>query len=243
LAAARDTANVSHVGVLRAFERLFPSRKSVSVIQSSADEHAGTQDHPFTWNVFHEMNHRASPQPRVGTRRAWHCLVLLLLPALSPSGALALPRRLVVMTSATPVADPTPYLPALGAPALRFEERPAPPAVAPRSTAPVVGPVAGTLSPFPYTAPSIASAVSTAGDTSVAGAKTEPMAPPPKTAAPILADDARPVVRPEDFIPYFQLPGSARQAGDVTLLVPVPKAPPAAGTLPPSSATYTQSPK
>jgi hypothetical protein len=58
-----------------------------------------------------------------------------------------------------------------------------------------------------------------------------------------LPDDTRPTIRPEDFLPYFQIPGSARHPADVTLLVPVPSAAPAPASLTPSSATYTQSPK
>ena len=53
---------------------------------------------------------------------------------------------------------------------------------------------------------------------------------PPISAKPIppaiLPDDTRPRVRAEDFLPYFRIPG-----------VPVP------AQLPPSSATYTQTPR
>ena len=56
---------------------------------------------------------------------------------------------------------------------------------------------------------------------------TGPPKPAPAVAQPskpapaaILPDDTRPVIRAEDFLPYFQVPGA----------------------LPPSSATYTQSP-
>lgn len=60
------------------------------------------------------------------------------------------------------------------------------------------------------------------------------------SSAPILPDDARPTVRPEDFLPYFQYPGSGSKSGGVIIINPVPATPPAPGTLPPSSATYIQ---
>lgn len=57
--------------------------------------------------------------------------------------------------------------------------------------------------------------------------------PSPVPAKPgpsaILPDDTRTQIRAEDFLPFFQAPG-ARPAA-------------APGTLPPSSATYTQTPK
>jgi hypothetical protein len=69
-------------------------------------------------------------------------------------------------------------------------------------------------------------------------------APNPAKAPPpaIIPDDARPSVRPEDFLPYFQLPGAGKP-GDVNLLVPASALRGDTGSLPvqPSSATYTQS--
>ena len=52
---------------------------------------------------------------------------------------------------------------------------------------------------------------------------------PPANKAPpaILPDDTRPVIKAEDFLPFFQVPGAGASG-------------PTAG-LPPSSATYTQS--
>jgi hypothetical protein len=47
-----------------------------------------------------------------------------------------------------------------------------------------------------------------------------------------LPDDLRQPTRPEDFLPYFQLPGPGVNPG-----VPAP------APLPPSSATYTQTPR
>ena len=91
-----------------------------------------------------------------------------------------------------------------------------------------------TFEPAPATSPALAGAAS--GEKS-AGVPTEKVTPP------ILPDEIRATVRPEDFLPYFQIPGSARRADDVTLLVPVPRVPNAQGSLPSSSATYTQTPK
>ena len=70
-------------------------------------------------------------------------------------------------------------------------------------------------------------------------------APEPEKSAPsaILPDEVRPQVRPEDFLPFFQVPGSATQPGDVTLVMPVPRSVPTPPALPPSSATYTQTQK
>jgi hypothetical protein len=59
----------------------------------------------------------------------------------------------------------------------------------------------------------------------------------------MIPDDARPTIRAEDFLPYFQIPGSAQQPSDVTLLVPAARSAPAPAAIPPSSATYTQTPK
>ena len=58
--------------------------------------------------------------------------------------------------------------------------------------------------------------------------------PPESTHGPlpILPDDLRQPTRPEDFLPYFQLPGPGVNPG-----VPAP------APLPPSSATYTQTPR
>ncbi len=49
-----------------------------------------------------------------------------------------------------------------------------------------------------------------------------PVAPSKSPAPPILRDDVKPLIHPEDFLPYFQIPNT-----------PVP----------PSSASYTQTPK
>ena len=202
------------------------------------------------------MNHREPPHLSVGARRVLHSLSLLLISALAPEGVFAQPRQ-----RPTPGQSPdmqeveqTPYLPYVGAPLLRFQEvapppdlvtRPAPAgpptptlsptessvamenAAAPRSTA-------SSLQPRPPEAPAPEAAVKPE-------AKAPPPAPVKSTPPAILPDDTHPPVRPEDFLPYFQIPGSATQPEDVNLLLPAPRTPPAPAPLPPSSATYTQS--
>jgi hypothetical protein len=70
--------------------------------------------------------------------------------------------------------------------------------------------------------------------------------PPAKPAGPrsILPDDTRPSVKPEDFLPFFQIPGTAKAPGEASLIIPASAlVAPTASPIPPSSATYTQTPK
>ncbi len=197
------------------------------------------------------MNHREPPHLSAGTRRALHCLSLLLLPALAPDGAHALPRSEMPVTGSDRSTDPKPYLPATGAPPLRFQEAAPPPDLVTRPAA--AAPPTPALTPTESSvaqanaAAARSTAVSEAPAVTPASAASETPAAkstPPTTKGPtaILPDNARPSVRPEDFLPYFQIPGSAQTPADVTLLVPAAKAPPAPAPLPPSSATYRQTP-
>ena len=191
-------------------------------------------------------------------RRALHCLSLLLLPALAPDGVQALPRSRP--PGSGPVlrnAEPIPYLPTAGAPPLRFQETPLPPEpVAPpaktETTATLTSPEASVAAANAAAAQSThvaaepaSEAAAPANDPAAAApAPADPLPAATKTPPSILPDHARPVVRPEDFLPYFQIPGSAQNPRNVTLLVPAaPGTPPAPATLPPSSASYTQSPQ
>ncbi len=186
------------------------------------------------------MNHREYTHLRVSVRRALHCLSLLLLPA-------ALPKSLPALSRPEPGSrhpgesepSPQPYLPVLGSPALRFQLAPPPPdlttrpsagappvpALTPTETAVAQANVAAANSATPV-APAASEPTSSHAQPAAVGATptpAQPAVPAKPSAAPIIPDDVRPSVRPEDFLPYFQIPGTA--------------APP----LPPSTATYTQS--
>jgi hypothetical protein len=202
-----------------------------------------------TWTVFHEMNHREPPHLSAAKRRAGLWLTLSLLPAVAPTGVHAMPRSLTIaIVSRT--AESTPYLSATGAPPLRFREMAVPVDPTPRPTDVAINPPPSASAASTSESSAAPTPVAVASATQVSEAASANAQPngretsaPTKAPAQILPDDSRPAVRPEDFIPYFQIPGSARHPADVTLLVPVPKAPPSPGALPPSSATYTQSPK
>ena len=191
------------------------------------------------------MNHSEPPLLPVGARRALRCLSLLLLPAITPRAALSLPR------SRLSGDEPAPYLIVHGALALRFE-RPTPlPGL-------VTRPAAG-APPIPALSPTeatVAQANLAALQSTITRTQSEPLAPelsaktartpiaPPKNSpAAILPDDTRTSVRPEDFLPFFQIPGSAPTTGGAGLIIKTPISSSAGITPPPSSATYTQTPK
>jgi hypothetical protein len=199
------------------------------------------------------MNHREPPHLSGAARKALHCLALLLLPAVAPKGADALPRAHPPRDRAgSPGSAPIPYLPALGTPSLRFQEATPPPDLVTRPPAAAPPQPALTTRENTIAADNAAAALSVASPApepaAMPVAPTKPAAkdsaPAAKTPSAIIPDDARPAVRPEDFLPYFQIPGAAKQSGDVTLLVPAPSsAPTAPSTIPNSSATYTTSPR
>jgi hypothetical protein len=196
------------------------------------------------------MNHREPPHQAAGIRRALRYVSLLLLPALAPKSVSGGHSRtgsnagaVLNLRSAEPVL--LPYLAVLGPPPLRFAAASPPPdlTVRPAAAAPLV-PTSATTDSTPAPAASVepkstpSLAANSASIESPASA--DHAAPSPTKAPPpsILPDDARPAIRPEDFLPYFQIPG---QPGGVNLLVPVPRDAPGSAPLPPSSATYTQS--
>lgn len=201
------------------------------------------------------MNHREPPHLSAGARRALRSLSLLLLPALTSEIAPALARQQTVagQEQDAPRSASLPYLTVVGAPALRFQRSTPPPDLVtrPAAAAPPVPPLTPTEATVALAnAAAAQSAARTArahDEVPVTEIKVEtppPAAPAKPTPKAILPDDARPAVRPEDFLPYFQVPGSARQTGEVNVVVPVP-APANNGSIPvaPSTATYTQSPK
>jgi hypothetical protein len=181
------------------------------------------------------MNPRAVLQRTAGACPAGVRLALWLLPAVAASAP---------TTALGPVTGPPPpsrpYLAAVGPSPLRFAEAVPPPDLSAR---PAVGapPVpddtvsaeAPDGAPEKPARPDIVPAPAPAPATPPASAAP---AAPPRSPPPILADDLRPRVKPEDFLPYFLYPG---QGG--TVVVPlVPAAAPVPGVLPPSSATYRQ---
>lgn len=195
-------------------------------------------------------------------RQASHCLALLLLPALAPGFSRAMPRPRVTPGPEVAVQRrhlPQPYLRVVGAPPLRFVEVAPPPDLVTRP--PAAGKPPGLadnheteLDPsseiMDDSAPETASATEVVDAMPVASpppdtatpASRVPTAPAPSGPAPILPDDTRPSLRPEDFLPFFQLPGTSSVSADVTVIAPVPRQAPAPPALPPSSATYRQTP-
>lgn len=183
------------------------------------------------------MYSSAQPPRPAGARQTGIRLALCLLPAVaisSPSVAPETGRR----------AASRPYLTAVAAPALRFADpRPAPDlSVKPPGGAPPLPSTTTDLEPpvLAPTAPDSPSPAKEPGPAADAPAPDAPVKPPAVTPPSILPDDTRSKVRPEDFLPFFQFPGSAANPDDVTVVVPGTLTPPAPGTLPPSSATYRQ---
>ena len=194
------------------------------------------------------MNHREPTSVPKGTGRALPCLALLLLPLMSGVRASARPQ----LPIDAGLTQQKPYLVALGAPPLRFQE-PAPTAdlvVRPPKPgtprAPSLDTSAGNSEAMAHSSPELSSnnKSSLTAHASVANPSTEAevsLSTPAKTPLPILPDETRSQARAEDFLPFFQIP--ATQPGDVTVVVPVPRAPAAPSPLPLSSATYTQTPR
>jgi hypothetical protein len=193
------------------------------------------------------MNHREPTSEPQGPGWAFPCLALLLLPLLSGARAPALTQ----LPPQAGLTQQNSYLVALGAPPLRFHD----PVL--QTDLAVRPPKPGAPKPIISDHPS--TATEAAGDVSFADASRTPPAPetrhettdtlssdtadnpskPVRTPLPILPDEVRPQARPEDFLPFFQIP--APQSGDVNVIVPVPRSPGSTATaLPASSATYTQ---
>lgn len=199
------------------------------------------------------MNSSEPPQLPVGTRRVLHCLSLFLIPALTPTVVQSLPRS---RPTAVPLLvprqpDSPPYLPIVGAPALRFQ-RPVPPPdlvthpVAAAPPIPKLTPTEVAVAQNNAEAAAIAAAEPSVPAPKDASAEAKPAAPSPepkRVIRPILPDDTRAPIRAEDFLPYFQIPGAAKGPGEVSVIMPANVSNAPAPVLPPSSATYTQSPR
>lgn len=138
-----------------------------------------------------------------------------------------------------------PYLAVIGPPELRFAEALPPPdlSVLPPAGAPpqpVGTPEPAVSSVTPPEAVASTPAVADQPVSAATPAKTDSAAPAAPLPPPILPDDTRAKVKPEDFLPFFQFPANAAHPGDVTVTVPATLTPPAPGSQPPSSATYRQ---
>lgn len=205
-------------------------------------------------------------------RQASHCLALLLLPALAPGFSRAVPRPRATPGPEAQVQPPRPtralsepYLRVVGAPPLRFAVESPPPDLVTRPPASGTPPEAtdpaemeSALPPLSLPVSSVPLATESADvqPSTVAvenpaaraasgenrSATPSATAPVERGPAPILPDDLRPAVRPEDFLPFFQLPGTSGGPANATVIVPVVPQAPAPATLPPSSATYRQTP-
>ncbi|MBC7368192.1 MAG: hypothetical protein H7343_15495 [Undibacterium sp.] len=185
------------------------------------------------------MNHREPPHLPVDSCRALQFVALLLMPALAPTHTHA--------TGRLGAADSAPYLLAVGAPMLRFREALPPPNLTKRSPAGAPPVPNGEVSALtvPPNRPDVLLAPPSA-TSAAAGDPTKPASQPSNpqpTPAAIIPDDTRPNVRPEDFLPFFQIPGSASAPVGVNVIAPVPQSAPTPATIPVSSATYTQTPR
>jgi translation initiation factor IF-2 len=181
------------------------------------------------------MNFRANKRLQVHMRKLWYYCFFGFTPAIASKvgeshlgGAVSRPVPIGQQEASQP------YLTAVGAPPLRFEEpvpfpspaapdaagaardpaSPKPPAPRPAPSAPA-GPAAAQQKTLPAPASS----------TRAAGQPASPDSAQPS----IIPDEMRPRVRPEEFLPFFQLPGQGAPSA------PAPNPP---ATLPPSTATY-----
>ena len=198
------------------------------------------------------MNHRETPSLPTGVCRALHCLSLLLLPNIAPLAAPASPRHRHDFGHGADGQEypPMPYLAFVGGIPLRVQKIAKVGGFSPKPVA------SGALIPsLDNNESAIALANAAAAQSAKLVVANPPSGPAPKPNSSgkrpaaknqptsILPDDTRPTVSPEDFLPYFQLPGSRRQNGEVNVIVPLGAltAPPSA-PLPPSTATYRQTP-
>lgn len=201
------------------------------------------------------MNLPEPPSPAGLARRTAQTLSLVLAFGLNSDSALAdrSPRGPGRSEGDRPADGSTPYLGAIGPPALRFREPETVTTPVPRPVA--IGPPVAGLSPLEASV-AIANAAALKempgpgpGLTAQPVAKVArprdpaPAVPARPTPPAILPDDTRPQVRAEDFLPFFQIPGASRRPGEANLIIPLSPGTPAPTPLPPSSATYSQTPR
>jgi hypothetical protein len=169
--------------------------------------------------------------------------LLLLQHALAPSSIDAYARSRLPANSPDnpgPDVESRPYLKIAGFLPLRICSATLPPDLVskPAAGAP---PKPSSITPAASTSALPAPATDPAGKpreiTPPAQTATVPPTPTINSTPAILPDDTRPATRPEDFLPFFQLPAANQ---DATGVAPTINRPPAPGQLPPSSATYQQ---
>lgn len=175
------------------------------------------------------MNSRVHPPRSAGAHWARLRLVLYLGPVVAISAPI-----LASVTLRAPHSRP--YLVAVGAPTLRFAEILPPPDMS-------VHPPAGVLTQPAVLAEPVGSqevrrenndkfeAAPPPVSAETSAAKAEGKTRQPKS--PILPDDTRPMVKPEDFLPFFLFPNSNPNMSDTTAGTAAP------ATVPPPASTAT----
>jgi hypothetical protein len=197
------------------------------------------------------MNLREPPHLPVDHRKTLHYVALLLLPTLAPIIALASGRVRTSGQQSARLGDSAPYLQSVGAPPIRFRERSPPPAASPPSS--IFGTairLEGDATEGALNRPDVllarpAALPDLAPEPAESTAPAKPVVPavkPPPPPPSIIPDDTRATVRPEDFLPFFQLPSPSSAPGGVGVVVPMPRSATPAVNLPPSAANYRQTP-
>jgi hypothetical protein len=179
---------------------------------------------------------------RRGASELIRCFSLVLLPALTTeAGSTGFSQghneghRPVQTLPPTKQPRPTSYLAIVGPPPLRFQDAPAPPPyeLEPTPAGPALIEDMVTQPPPQHPTP-VATNLPLADGLPAEPVQTHRAQLQADEPAPIIPDDLRREVRPEDVIPYFQFPRNRVRVG-----VPIPPQP-SGPSLPPSSATYQQ---
>jgi hypothetical protein len=200
-------------------------------VRGSINPRASSGHSITTWSASFAMNPTEAP---FGPGRTLRRLIpLFVVPLLVGDVRAGGPTRFGPPRSNRDRIECDGYLPSIGGPGLRFRD-PEP------ATERPVARVSADAPPVPATeVATLPSRLPVAAPKGAApGLRPTPgpaSRPPP---APILPDDLRPQVRPEDFLPYFQIPGGSPGSDPVGVPLPSSASPPAA--LPPSSASFQQ---
>ena len=182
------------------------------------------------------MQFCVTPLPAKGAPRTVFALFLWLAPVM----AISAPTNLSDDPGGRILSRP--YLLVTGIMSLRFAEPPPPPDLTTRL--PAGAPATLLTADAPPESASAAKSVTAADKPAeagaakaAAGASTDPTGPAERDKATaaippsIIPDDTRPKVKAEDFLPFFQFPGSPTNDAPVS---------PPPGRQPPSTATYRQ---